>query len=78
MKNLKQVPSLSVGPSFSLAPYAHVQLLTQKIKTLQGLRINQVKYQIIRQFEDEASSCYTVYGKKVRVFPNTLFGALAD
>ncbi|RYG67468.1 hypothetical protein EON64_07355 [archaeon] len=40
------------------------QLLTQKLKTPQGLRMNQAKYQIIRQFDDEASGCYTVYGKK--------------
>lgn len=39
-------------------------LLTQKMKTSQGLRVNQVKYQIIKQFEDEASTCYSVYGKK--------------
>jgi hypothetical protein len=35
-----------------------------KSKPSQGLRINQVKYQIIRSFVDEISDCYTVYGKK--------------
>jgi hypothetical protein len=36
----------------------------QKSKPAQGLRVNQVKYQIIRSFEDETSGCYSVYGKK--------------
>ncbi len=35
-----------------------------KSKPAQGLRVNQIKYQIIRSFEDENSGCYTVYGKK--------------
>ena len=35
-------------------------------KTSQGLRINQVKYQVIRTIVDENSQCYSVYGKKVR------------
>jgi hypothetical protein len=34
-------------------------------KTSQGLRINQVKYQVIRSVVDESSQCYSVYGKKV-------------
>jgi hypothetical protein len=38
--------------------------MTMKMKTSQGLRLNKVKYQIIRQFECEVSGCYTVYGKK--------------
>jgi hypothetical protein len=39
-------------------------LLTQKVKPSQGFRLSQTKFQVIRQFDDEASSCYTVYGKK--------------
>jgi hypothetical protein len=39
-------------------------LLTQKVKPSQGFRLSQTKYQVIRQFEDEVSTCYTVYGKK--------------
>jgi hypothetical protein len=35
-------------------------------KTSQGLRVNQVKYQVIRSVVDESSQCYSVYGKKVR------------
>lgn len=38
--------------------------MQSKVKSPQGLRINQVKYQIIRQAEDENSACYSVYGKK--------------
>ena len=34
-------------------------------KTGQGLRINQVKYQIIKTVTDENSQCYSVSGKKV-------------
>lgn len=36
----------------------------QRTKPSQGLRVNQVKYQIIRSLVDEMSDCYTVYGKK--------------
>ena len=39
-------------------------MMTQKMKPSQGLRLNQTKFQIVRQLEDENSSCYTVYGKK--------------
>ena len=39
-------------------------LMIQKIKPSQGLRFAQTKFQVIRQFDDEASTCYTVYGKK--------------
>ena len=31
----------------------------------QGLRINKVKYQIVKSAVDENSGCYSVYGKKV-------------
>ena len=34
-------------------------------KPAQGMRINQVKYQIIRSVVDEASNCFSVHGKKV-------------
>ena len=34
-------------------------------KTGQGLRVNQVKYQIIKTVTDENSQCYSVSGKKV-------------
>lgn len=40
-----------------------IKMMTRS-KPSQGLRINQVKYQIIRTFDDENSGCYTVYGKK--------------
>lgn len=46
-------------------------LLTQLVKgnkTSQGLRINQVKYQVIRALTDENSQCYSVHGKKVSAF----------
>lgn len=33
-------------------------------KPAQGLRVNKQKYQIIRSFKDETTSCYTVLGKK--------------
>eukprot|EP01036_Dinobryon_divergens_P023218 gene23218-31543_t len=33
-------------------------------KPAQGMRINQVKYQIIRSVVDEASNCFSVHGKK--------------
>ena len=39
--------------------------LVKGTKTGQGLRINQVKYQIIKSITDENSQCYSVYGKKV-------------
>jgi hypothetical protein len=35
-------------------------------KPTQGLRINKVKYQIVKQFEEENSGCYSIYGKKTR------------
>lgn len=35
-------------------------------KPAQGLRINETKYQILRQFDDTLSGCYTVFGKRVR------------
>lgn len=35
-----------------------------KTKPSQGLRVNQTKYQIIKSFEEETSTCYSVYGKK--------------
>lgn len=37
----------------------------QKSKPGQGLRVNRVKYQVIRSAEDENSKCYMVLGKKV-------------
>jgi hypothetical protein len=40
--------------------------LMKGTKTSQGLRVNQVKYQVIRSVVDESSQCYSVYGKKVR------------
>ncbi len=46
-------------------------------KTGQGLRINQVKYQIIKTVTDENSQCYSVSGKKVsyllQTFARNLF-----
>jgi hypothetical protein len=42
----------------------NVLKLMTRTKPGQGLRVNQVKYQIIRTFDDENSGCYTVYGKK--------------
>jgi hypothetical protein len=30
--------------------------------------MNEEKFQILRQFDDDYSGCYTVYGKKVRNF----------
>lgn len=35
-----------------------------KTKSSQGLRINQIKYQVVRSVEDESSKCYAVFGKK--------------
>ena len=40
--------------------------LVNGVKTPQGLRINEVKYQILRTFDEENSKCYTIYGKKPR------------
>ena len=37
-------------------------------KPAQGLRIEETKYQIVRTFDDEASGCYTVIGKRVKLF----------
>jgi len=42
-----------------------VQLMSG-IKPAQGLRIAEVKYQILRTFEEENSGCYTVYGKRTK------------
>ena len=33
-------------------------------KPSQGLRIKETKYQIIKQFQEEHSDCFTVYAKK--------------
>ena len=36
-------------------------------KPVQGLRLNgDKKYQITRNFKDDETSCFLVYGKKVR------------
>ena len=40
--------------------------LMSGVKPSQGLRVHKTKYQILRQFEDSLSGCYTVYGKKAR------------
>ncbi len=32
----------------------------------EGLQIEEVKYQILKSFEDDHSGCYTVYGKKMK------------
>ena len=40
------------------------QLMTTRSKPSQGLRIKQVKYQIIKSFDEETSTCFSVYGKK--------------
>lgn len=36
----------------------------RKEKPSQGLRVNKVKYQVIRALVDEVSSCYSIHGKK--------------
>lgn len=38
--------------------------LLQGIKSPYGLRVNEVKYQVLRSFDEENSGCYTIYGKK--------------
>jgi hypothetical protein len=40
-------------------------LMTGK-KPAQGLRIEEIKYQILKSFEDDHSGCYTSYGKKTK------------
>eukprot|EP01035_Chromulina_nebulosa_P021873 gene21873-28315_t len=41
-----------------------LELMNHRRKPSQGLRIQQTKYQILQMFEESASGCYTVYGKK--------------
>mmetsp|Transcript_32773 Transcript_32773/g.55254 ORF Transcript_32773/g.55254 Transcript_32773/m.55254 type:complete len:321 (+) Transcript_32773:86-1048(+) len=48
----------------SINEQANLIKLMRGTKTSQGLRINQVKYQVIRSLTDENSTCYTVHGKK--------------
>ena len=57
---------LSLSPLSSVAVSLALQLLVGS-KPAQGMRVNQVKYQIIRSVIDEASNCYCVHGKKVRL-----------
>lgn len=66
--NLKQVPQSTLVHSRLTV---HVPQLLGGTKPAQGMRINGVKYQIIRSAIDEASNCYSVHGKKVRL-PHSL------
>ena len=59
-------PFILTLPLSSVAVSLALQLLVGS-KPAQGMRVNQVKYQIIRSVIDEASNCYCVHGKKVRL-----------
>lgn len=45
---------------------ANLIQLMKGSKPSQGLRINNIKYQIVRTFTDESTGCYVVYGKKAQ------------